>query len=209
MASADEIYIKIVGKGGHAAMPHRCNDTVLAASQVIVSMQQLISRIGEAKIPSVLSFGKLIAEGATNVIPNEVCIEGTFRTYNEEWRFKAHEKIREIAQNTAKAFQCNAETNVIVGFPFLNNDTLLTKKMKTLTTEILGEENTLDLDIEPIAEDFAYFSQEYSASMFRLGVKPENEEIFSLHHPKFNPDEKALEHSLSALSWLSLNLANN
>src|SRR5215204_1831867 len=97
MASADEIYITIKGKGGHAAAPHLTADTVLIASHLIVSLQQIISRNRNPLSPSVLSICSIQGGHTTNVIPSEVKLMGTFRALDEEWRFKAHELIRKQA----------------------------------------------------------------------------------------------------------------
>jgi amidohydrolase len=102
MASADELYITVKGKGGHAAMPDKNIDPILIASHIIIALQQIVSRIADPKTPTVLSFGKIIGNGATNVIPDEVKIEGTFRTLNEVWRKEAHQKMKKMAECIAE-----------------------------------------------------------------------------------------------------------
>jgi amidohydrolase len=131
MASTDELYVKVIGKGGHGAMPHLNVDTVLIASHIIVALQQIVSRAANPIIPSVLSFGKVIANGATNVMPNEVFLEGTFRTLDEKWRSEAHEKMKKLAEQLAESMGGKCEFEIRKGYPFLMNDIPLTEKMKT------------------------------------------------------------------------------
>ena len=194
MASADEIYLKVIGKGGHAAMPDINVDPVLIASNIIVALQQIVSRHANPKIPTVLSFGKIIANGATNVIPDEVYIEGTFRTLNEDWRAKAHEKIRKITESIGEGMGAKIDLNIVKGYPFLRNSPELTQKTRNFAVDYLGEENVVDLDIWMAAEDFAYYTQHIDACFYRLGVGNESGNITSsVHTPTFNIDENALE----------------
>ena len=205
MASADEIYITVEGKGGHGAMPDHNIDPVVIASHIIVALQQIISRHANPKIPSVLSFGKFIANGATNVIPDKVEIEGTFRTLNEEWRYKAHKKIKKMAESIADGMGGNCYVNVVKGFPFLKNNEELTQRAKKHAVEYLGEENVVDLDIWMAAEDFAFYSHELDACFYRLGTRNEAEGIISsVHTPTFNIDENALKVGSGLMAWLTI-----
>ena len=205
MASADEIYITIKGKGGHAAMPEMNIDPVLIASQVIVSLQQIVSRNASPKIPSVLSFGKVIAEGATNVIPDEVYLEGTFRTFDEEWRSEAHQKITSITQGIARSMGGDCDVDIKKGYPFLKNHPEVTARAKKSSIEYLGADNVVDLDIWMAAEDFAWYSQETDACFYRLGTRNEEKGITSgVHTPTFDIDEGALEIGAGLLSWIAV-----
>ena len=205
MASADEIYITIKGKGGHAAMPEMNIDPVLIASQVIVSLQQIVSRNASPKIPSVLSFGKVIAEGATNVIPDEVYLEGTFRTFDEEWRSEAHQKITSITQGIARSMGGDCDVDIKKGYPFLKNHPEVTARAKKSAIEYLGADNVVDLDIWMAAEDFAWYSQETDACFYRLGTRNEEKGITSgVHTPTFDIDEGALEIGAGLLSWIAV-----
>jgi amidohydrolase len=206
MASADEVYLKITAAGGHAAMPNKITDTVLIASHIIVALQQIVSRKADPMTPTVLSFGRIRAEGATNVIPSEVSIDGTFRTMDETWRYQAHQQIKEIAENTARAMGGHCEVKIDIGYPFLLNDAPTTKQCKEIATDYWGQEHVLDIKPELIAEDFAYFSQQYPATMFRLGVNPPGNKTESLHHPAFNPDEKSLLTAIETLSYISYSI---
>ncbi|MDX1905305.1 MAG: M20 family metallopeptidase [Thermonemataceae bacterium] len=206
MASADELYVKITGKGGHGAMPEHCIDPVLIASHIIVALQQIVSRNASPKMPSVLSFGKFIANGATNVIPNEVYLEGTFRTFDENWRQEAHQKMVKIATGIAEAMGASCEFEVRKGYPFLKNNPELTRKTKQAAIAYLGEENVVDLDLWLAAEDFAYYSQITDACFYRLGTRNEAKGIVSgVHTPTFDIDEQALEIGAGLMAWLAIN----
>ena len=159
MASSDEIYITITGKGGHAAVPDKLIDPVVIASQLIVLLQNVSSRLAPPSIPVVLTFGRIIADGAVNVVPDKISIEGTFRTMNEEFRNKAHELIKQICENTVRSFGAVCDLEIRKGYPVLFNDPHVTSKAKHLAGEYLGKENSIDLDIRMTAEDFGYFSQ--------------------------------------------------
>jgi amidohydrolase len=202
MASGDEIHIEINGKGGHAALPHTLDDTVLAASSVVVNLQQLVSRMGDVRIPTVLSIGKFIANGATNIIPSTVKLEGTFRTMNEEWRTKAHERITEIVESTAKAHHTKAIVDIRKGYPCLINNPELTEKVRTAFVENMGAENVIDLDIRMTTEDFGFISNRYPAVFFRLGVGGDENSSGMLHNSRFIANEEALKTGVFALLTL-------
>ena len=205
MASTDEIYVTVKGKGGHGAMPHLCIDPVTITAQMITALQQLVSRQANPILPTVLSFGKVIANGATNVIPNEVYLEGTFRTLDESWRQKAHELMVQTAQNIAAAYGGTVEFEIRKGYPFLMNDPSVTARAKEAAIDFLGEENVLDLDIWMAAEDFAYYSQVAPACFYRLGTRNEERGIVSsVHTPTFDIDEKALSLGVGLMTYLAL-----
>ncbi len=207
MASADEIYLTIKGKGGHAAMPHQITDSVLITSHIIVALQQIASRFAPAKIPTVLSFGKIIANGATNVIPSQVDVEGTFRTMNEKWREEAHQLINDICKSTAKSMRGECEVEIKKGYPFLVNNEKITEKAINSAKSFLGDNNVEQLDLRMTAEDFAYYSQQYPTTFYRLGIMDEAEKLrFPLHSSKFNVDEKCLETGMATMSWLALSM---
>ncbi|MCI4666966.1 MAG: M20 family metallopeptidase [Bacteroidia bacterium] len=204
MASADEIYIRIKGKGGHAAIPSKFIDPVMIAVQVLSTLQQVVSR-SNPRIPSVLSFGKVIAEGATNVIPDEVYIEGTFRTMNETWRMEAHEKIKSIIQHTTAALGGTAEIDLRKGYPVLFNDEKLTMSSRGYIADYVGEENIVDMDLWMAAEDFAYYTHEVPGCFYRLGTRNEAKGIVhGLHTPLFDIDEDALRTSTGLMAWLAI-----
>lgn len=205
MASADEIYVTVKGKGGHAAMPETLIDPVLIASHMIVALQQVVSRAASPKIPSVLSFGRVEALGATNVIPNEVKIQGTFRTLDEDWRAKAHEKMLSIAKGIVEGMGGEVDFDIRKGYPFLKNDPELTERSHQAAIAYLGEENVLDLDIWMAAEDFAFYSQEVEGCFYRLGTRNEAKGITSgVHTPTFDIDEDALEVGAGLMAFLAV-----
>ncbi len=210
MASADELYITVKGKGGHAAMPETLIDPVLITSHMIVALQQVVSRAASPKIPSVLSFGRVEALGATNVIPNEVKIQGTFRTLDEPWRAKAHEKMLQIAHGIVEGMGGELDFEIKKGYPFLKNNPELTSRSHQAAIAYLGEENVLDLDIWMAAEDFAYYSQEIDGCFYRLGTRNESKGIVSgVHTPTFDIDEDSLEIGAGLMAWLAISELQN
>ena len=207
MASTDELYITVEGRGGHAALPHEINDTVLISSHIIVALQQIVSRFIPAHIPSVLSFGKIIANGATNIIPNKVNIEGTFRTMDEIWRAKAKEKIKTIAQGMAQSMGAKATINIVDGYPVLYNNPDLASHFKTIAQHFLGNDNVLDIDLRMTAEDFAYYSHKVPSVFYRIGTGNASKGItYPLHSSKFDIDESVLEYSSALLAYTALNV---
>jgi amidohydrolase len=205
MASADELYLTIKGKGGHGAMPETFIDPVLISAHLLVALQQIVSRVANPKIPSVLSFGRVEALGATNIIPNEVKIQGTFRTLDEVWRAKAHEKMRQIAEGIVEGMGGQLDFEIRKGYPFLKNNPELTARSVAAAQAYLGAENVLDLDIWMAAEDFAYFSQEIDGCFYRLGTRNESRGITSgVHTPTFDIEEEALEIGAGLMAWLAV-----
>jgi amidohydrolase len=205
MASTDELYVTIKGKGGHGAMPHLCIDPILIMAELLMQLQTVVSRNANPIVPSVLSFGKVIANGATNVIPNEVYLEGTFRTLDENWRAKAHERMLAIADGIAKAHGATIDFEIRKGYPFLLNDPEITAKAKAAAIAYLGSDQVLDLDIWMAAEDFSYYSQVAPACFYRLGTRNEARGIVSgVHTPTFDIDEAALEIGAGLMAYLAL-----
>lgn len=205
MASSDEIYVTIKGKGGHGAQPQENIDPVLIMAHIITALQQIVSRNADPRIPSVLSFGKVIADGATNVIPNEVIIHGTFRTLDEDWRKSAHSKMKKMAESIAEGMGGSCEFNIVNGYPFLVNEEKLTARVKQNMIEYLGQENVIDLDIWMAAEDFAYYSQVADASFYRLGTGNKTKGISSsVHTPTFDIDEDALKISTGLMAYSAI-----
>lgn len=204
MASADEIYITVKGKGGHAAQPHLTVDTILVASQLVVSLQQIISRNNNPFSPSVLSICAFNGGFTTNVIPSEVKLMGTFRAMDETWRFKAHELIRKQAVGIAEALGAEIDIEILVGYPTLYNNEEVTTKARGFATDLLGEEAVGDTEIRMGAEDFAFYSQVVPACFFRLGTGNVARGITSgVHTPTFDVDEHAIEVGMGTMAWLA------
>ena len=205
MASTDELYLTVKGKGGHGAMPDLNIDPVLIMAHIIVALQQIISRNASPKTPSVLSFGKVIANGATNVIPDEVKIEGTFRAMDEKWRSEAKVRMKKMAESIAEGMGGSCEFNIVKGYPYLENNPELTALARSAAVSYLGAENVEDLDIWMAGEDFAFYSHEIDASFYRLGVRNKAKGITSLvHTPTFDIDEDALEIGCGLMAWIAI-----
>ncbi len=210
MASADEIYLKVIGKGGHGAAPDLCVDPIVIASHIIIALQQIISRNANPRQPTVLTFGNIIGQGATNIIPNEVNIAGTFRAMNEEWRESALVKIKRMAEGMAESMGGKCEVDISKGYPYLENNPELTRRIRASAEEYVGKENVFDLDISLGAEDFAYYSQIVPASFYRLGTRNDSKGISSyVHTPTFDIDEDALSVGPGLMAWMAIKeLAN-
>jgi len=205
MASADEIYLKIIGKGGHGAAPDLCIDPIVISAHIIIALQQIISRNANPRQPTVLTFGNITGVGATNIIPNEVNIAGTFRAMNEEWRESALIKLKKMAEGIAEGMGGKCEVEISRGYPYLENNPELTRRIRAAAEQYVGKENVVDLDISLGAEDFSYYSQIVPASFYRLGTRNEAKGISSyVHTPTFNIDEDALKLGPGLMAWLAI-----
>jgi hippurate hydrolase len=203
MASADEIYITIKGKGGHAAAPHLTADTILIASQLIVSLQQIISRNKNPLYPSVLSICSIQGGHTTNVIPSGVKLMGTFRALDEEWRFRAHELIRQQATGLVHAMGGEIDLHIDVGYPSVYNNEALNKVARSLAEDYMGAEKVETTEVRMGAEDFGYYTQHIPGCFYRLGVMNVEKGITSgVHTPTFNIDESAIETGMGMMAWL-------
>jgi amidohydrolase len=210
MASTDELYVTVKGKGGHGAQPQQNIDPVIITAHILTALQTIISRYNDPKSPSVLSFGKVIANGATNVIPNEVYMEGTFRTMDEAWRNDAHKKMKKMAEGIAESMGGSCDFNIMRGYPFLINEEKLTANTRAHAEDYLGKENVLDLDIWMAAEDFAYYSQVADSCFYRLGTRNESRGITSsVHTPTFDVEEDAFKVSTGLMAYLALKQLGN
>ncbi len=209
MASADEIYITVHGQGGHAAMPQYNIDPIVIASHIIIALQQIVSRNASPTIPSVLSFGKVIANGATNVIPDKVEIEGTFRTMDEKWRGEAHKKMIKMAESIAEGMGGKCVFDLRVGYPFLKNDIALTKHCRQAAVNYLGEENVVELPLRMSAEDFSYYSQVIPATFYRLGTTDADGGTSSpVHTNTFDINEDALLTGMGLMAYHAISFLN-
>jgi amidohydrolase len=209
MASADEIYLRVIGKGGHGAAPDLCIDPILIASHIIIALQQVISRNANPRQPTVLTFGSIIGKGATNIIPDEVNIAGTFRAMNEEWRAAALLKIEQMAKSLAEGMGGTCEVTISKGYPYLENNPELTRRLRAAAEQYVGKDNVVDLDISLGAEDFAYYSQVVPASFYRLGTRNEAKGVTSyVHTPTFDIDEDALKIGPGLMAWMAITELN-
>lgn len=211
MASADELYVTVTGRGGHGALPQNCIDPIVITAQIITALQTIVSRSSNPTTPSVLTFGKINSTGgATNVIPNEVKLMGTFRTMDETWRAIAKQKMKKIAEGIAESMGGHCEFTIVDGYPFLINDEALTNNTKNWAIDFLGADNVVDLPIRMTAEDFSYYSQKMPACFYRLGTGNVARGITSpVHTNTFDIDESALELSIGLMSWLAIQELGN
>lgn len=212
MASTDELYLSIKGKGGHGAIPQHTVDPIAISAQVITAIQQLVSRQADPTLPTVITFGHIASVGgATNIIPNEVKLKGTLRTLDEPWRKELHLRIARVAEGIAAALGGTAELTITPGYPFLKNDENLTRWVFNEAQTYLGPENVVELPIRMTGEDFAYYSQELPACFYRLGTGNQAKGITSpVHTDTFNIDEDALRVGSGLMAWVALRaLASN
>jgi len=200
-----EIYLKVKGKGGHAAMPQKCIDPILISSHILIALQQVVSRHAHPTTPSVLSFGKINGHGATNVIPDEVKIEGTFRTFDEEWRMAAHTHVKRIAEQVATSMGGSCEVDIRKGYPFLKNNEPLTAECSQMANAYLGQDNVHELPLRMTAEDFSYYSQVVPACFYRLGTTAvDGSKNSPVHTPHFDIEEEALKTGMGLMAHLAM-----
>ncbi|TMI95602.1 MAG: amidohydrolase [Bacteroidetes bacterium] len=203
MASADELYFTIKGKGGHAAAPHLCIDPILIASHLIIALQQVISRNSNPFDPSVLSITSFRGGATTNVIPNEVKLMGTFRAMDEKWRAEAHQLIDRISKDLVHSMGGEIDVLIDKGYPAVVNNDELNRSVKNAASEFLGSENVEETELRMGAEDFGYYAQQIPACFYRVGVMNKEKGITSgVHTPTFNIDENAIEVGMGLMAWL-------
>lgn len=206
MASCDEIYITVTGKGGHAALPLLTTDQIYIASILVVRLKdRMMAQQTKNKIPTVLGIGRISGEGATNIIPESVYIAGTFRTFDEKWRKEALTLISLVAAETAKEFSVKINVNIAEGYPVLYNDVNLTLKAIELSKELLGEDKIETYDIRMSSDDFSFYSSIAPSLYYRIGIRKKDTEMLKLHTADFDIDENGLETGVTNLSWLVYN----
>ncbi|MDR1847906.1 MAG: amidohydrolase [Bacteroidales bacterium] len=207
MASTDEFYVKIIGKGGHGAMPNLNIDPIVVASHIVIALQTIVSRNAEPSMPTTITIGNFITEnGRTNITPSTVKLEGIIRTFDDKWRQEAHKRITQICERTAESFGAKAEVFIDKGYPSLFNDERVTAMTKQYAKVFFGDENVFDLNERMTAEDFAYFAREIPACYFRVGTKKHNEAITNLHSANFDVDERSMEFAAGFEAFLAINV---
>jgi amidohydrolase len=205
MASSDEIYLRVVGKGGHGGSPHLAVDPIVVGAQILLALQSLVSRNANPRNPSVLTFGRFVAEGATNVIPGEATLAGTFRALDEAWRESALEKIATMARQIAEGMGARCEVQISKGYPCLINDAPLTRRVRKSAEDFLGPENVVTIEPTMGSEDFAFYSQKIPAVFYRLGTRNEAKGITSfVHTPTFDIDESSLTFAPGLMAWMAV-----
>lgn len=205
MASADEIYLTITGKGGHGAQPQHCIDPIIIAANMLVQLQTVVSRNADPRSPSLLTFGKIVGGTATNVIPNEVKLEGTFRAMDEKWRAEGLDRITKIVHAVAESMGGKAKLDIRKGYPVLYNNESLTARTRNAMCDYMGAENVIDLDLWMASEDFAYYTHEVPGCFYRLGTANKARNIISgVHTDTFDIEENALAISTGLMAWLAI-----
>jgi hippurate hydrolase len=205
MASADEIYITIEGKGGHAALPHQTVDPIAIAAQVITGLQQVVARKSNPLTPSVLTFGMIQGGFATNVIPDKVELLGTFRTMDEPWRAEAHKWIKDFVEKTCEAYGAKAHVDMPPGYPSLFNDPLLTVQAEDWAKEYVGTENVHTLDMRMAGEDFSFYTHHVPGCFFRIGTSTDGKKFTApVHNAHFDIDENALKTGVGLFTWCAV-----
>lgn len=205
MASSDELYLTVIGKGGHGAAPELAVDPIVIASHIVIALQQIISRNASPKQPTVLTIGKIAGGTTTNIIPDEVKIIGTFRAMNETWRAEGLKKIKKMAESIAESMGGRCEVEISHGYPYLENNPALTRRLRSAAEEYVGKDNVVDIDITLGSEDFAFYSQVIPASFYRLGTRNDAKGIKSyVHTSTFDIDEDALAISTGLMAWMAV-----
>lgn len=205
MASSDELYLTVIGKGGHGAAPELAVDPIVIASHIVIALQQIISRNASPKQPTVLTIGKIAGGTTTNIIPDEVKIVGTFRAMNETWRAEGLKKIKKMAESIAESMGGRCEVEISHGYPYLENNPALTRRLRQAAEDYVGKDNVVDIDITLGSEDFAFYSQVIPASFYRLGTRNDAKGIKSyVHTATFDIDEDALTLSTGLMAWMAI-----
>jgi hippurate hydrolase len=193
MASADELFITVRGKGGHAAAPHWTVDTVLVASHIVTGLQQIISRNNSPFSPSVLSICSIQGGHTTNVIPSEVRMMGTFRAMDEKWRHEAHGLIRRQAEAIAQGMGAEIDIHIDIGYPCVYNHEALNERSRQLAVGYMGVDRVLETELRMGAEDFGHYTERIPGCFFRLGTANAERGITAgVHTPVFDIDEPAI-----------------
>jgi len=211
MASTDELYLTVNGKGGHAAMVNEYVNPLLIASEILLEVNKRFMSKDALKgskgenIPTVVAFGKIEGKGATNVVPDQVEIEGTMRTMNEEWRKEIHLQLKSIVKEISTKYKIDSDLRIEHGYPFLVNDEKFTQSCIKNAQEFLGQENVEELPLRMTAEDFAFITQKVPSCFFRLGTGNKEKGITSgVHTATFDIDENALEIGMGLMASLCI-----
>lgn len=197
MASNDELRMYVSGRGGHAARRSEINDTVTAMADMVVRTVGLNSPDG------VVSVGRLIAEGATNVIPDRVYAEGTMRTFDSEERERIHSLLRSNARDVSQSYGVEVEVDISRGYPTVVNDIMLSYEAMIVATDEGIE--VCEMTRQTTAEDFGYYTERYPSLFFRLGV---GREAGGSHTATFLPNEAALEVGERMMRRIALHILN-
>lgn len=207
MASSDEWYITVKGKGGHAAEPEATQNPIYAVADLLCRLHDLRRELEQAEIPTILSAGTIHAGTATNIVPDEATISGTLRTLDEHWRREVKNRIRQLVQSFSDEHNIAISCVLEEGYPALMNDSYITGLCRQAAAQYVGQNNVHELPVRMASEDFAYYLQQVPGCFFRLGVgNPEQGIISGVHSATFDIDEAALETGTGLLAWLAISL---
>ncbi len=210
MANADGFDIVIKGKSSHAARPHEGLDSITLASQVVLAIQSITSRTIDPSDPAVITVGKIRGGTRSNIIADEVRLEGTIRTLSDANREKIPSLIENIVKGITQSFGADYVFTYKKGVPSVYNHPELAKIILPTLINLLGDNNVIQIKPQMVAEDFSYYCQKIPGFFFFLGVKnPDEEAIAPLHSPYFDPDERSLFLGIKIMSHLLLDSLEN
>lgn len=210
MAAADRFKITIQGKGGHGAHPHTTKDAIVTAAQLVVHLQQIVSRKVDPIESAVVSVGSFVAENAFNVIADKVEMEGTVRTFKEEVRVQIENEIERITKGTCFTNDCSYTYEYFRGYPAVINHPKETEFLAKLAEQIPGVTDVVESPPQMGGEDFAYYLQHVKGTFFFTGAKPVNDDhAFPHHHPRFDIDEKAMLIAAKTLASAAIRYQEN
>jgi amidohydrolase len=206
MAAADELYLTVTGRGGHAAVRHRLVDPILVAARLLPVLYDEAHAAVPPGEPMVISFGKFTGNGATNIVPQTVTLDGTLRTFDEGLRARLHVLLPQVCTRVAAEFGATAELRIVKGSPVVKNDPALTTRMREAAVALVGADRVVDMDIRMGAEDFAYYTHVMPGCFFRLGTGNAGKEgtQSGLHTAAFDIDEEAMLTGAAMMAWGAL-----
>lgn len=205
MAATNELYVKFHGVGGHAAMPQKRSDTVLALANFLVEVKKMQDSLTD-DMPFVVAFGKIVGDGVLNVVPSETSAEGTMRTFNPQLHRTIEENLKKIADSSAEKYKCTAELEIRKGYPAVYNNPEVTALVRSLAAEYVSEKNIGEMPLKMTAEDFAYYSQKIPATFFRAGIMGNGRGKVGQHNPKFDMDEEVFMESAGLMAYIALSM---
>lgn len=202
MAQSDNFRITVTGRGGHGSTPHLTADPILAAAQIVVSLQSVVSRGIDPLRPAVLSFGQVAGGTAYNIIPETVTLRGTVRTFDPAVQEFMARRLAEISAATAQALGAAAAVEYEPGYPPLVNDPAMAEFVRSVTVRTLGGDALRAIDPVMGGEDFAYYLQKIPGAFLFFGAGDGHP--YPHHHPAFDIDEAALLPATRLLSAIAM-----
>lgn len=200
MASSDELYVTVKGRGGHAALPEKLVDPIVISAHLLLRLKQEFAAFRPSE-KTILAFGRVEALGATNVVPDEVKIAGTLRAFNEPLREELHAWLPKRANEICSEYGGSCDFLVMKGYPVLVNDDALTERMRAAAEALIGAGNVVRMDQRMGSEDFAFYTHAMPGCFFRLGTGAPGAPFRGLHTPTFDIDEEALRMGSAMMAW--------